>query len=73
MGKAIFPMGIMVLFWCVVRVAFLSVMVPLTKSIQAVYWVYPLTWFLSSVTFFVYYRKADWLPGQADREQTGII
>lgn len=72
-GKAIFPMGIMVLFWCVVRVAFLSVMVPLTKSIQAVYWVYPLTWFLSSVTFFVYYRKADWLPGQADREQTGII
>ncbi len=61
-GRAMFPMGIMVFFWCVVRVVFLTVMIPLTQSIQAVYWVYPLTWSLSSAAFFIYYRKADWLP-----------
>ena len=29
--------------------------------VMLVYWVYPLTWLLSSVTFFLYSRKADWL------------
>lgn len=59
-GKAMIPMMIMMIFWCVVRVAFLAVMIPLTHSIQAVYWVYPLTWALSSVAFFFYYQKANW-------------
>ena len=60
-GKAIVPMVVMMLFWCIVRVTFLSVMVPLTKSILAVYWVYPLTWLLSSLAFTYYYRKINWL------------
>ena len=64
-GKVLFPMGIMGFFWCVVRVAFLMVMVPLTESIQAVYWVYPLTWSLSSVSLFIYYRMSGWLPRAA--------
>ena len=59
-GKAMIPMIIMMAFWCAVRVTFLAVMIPLTNSIQAVYWVYPLTWALSSVAFFFYYKKANW-------------
>ena len=59
-GKAMIPMIIMMVFWCAVRVTFLAVMIPLTNSIQAVYWVYPLTWALSSVAFFFYYKKANW-------------
>lgn len=59
-GKAMVPMIIMMVFWCAIRVAFLAIMIPITDSIQAVYWVYPLTWGLSSVTFFFYYKKANW-------------
>ena len=60
-GRAIVPMAVMLVFWCVVRVSFLTVTVAITHSILMLYWVYPLTWSLSSVTFFFYYKKADWL------------
>lgn len=60
-GKAVVPMVIMMVFWCVIRVGFLAVSVPLTQSILMVYAVYPLTWALSSVAFFLYYRRANWL------------
>ena len=60
-GKAIVPMFTMMVCWCVIRVAFLTVTVPLTHSIQMVYWVYPLTWALSSLTFFWYYHHGNWL------------
>lgn len=47
----------------IIRVAFLTVTVPLTHSIQMVYWVYPLTWSLSSLAFLIYYKKANWMHG----------
>ncbi|MDQ0361975.1 MATE family efflux transporter [Breznakia pachnodae] len=62
-GKPVVPMIVMLLFWCVVRVSFLTIMGNIVNSIDVVYWVYPLTWFLSSVTFFIYYKKADWIHG----------
>ena len=59
-GKAVVPMFVMMICWCIIRVSFLAIAVPLTGSIQMVYWVYPLTWFLCSVTFLWYYRRIDW-------------
>lgn len=59
-GKAVVPMFVMMICWCIIRVSFLAIAVPLTGSIQMVYWVYPLTWFLSSATFLWYYRRMDW-------------
>ena len=59
-GKAMVPMFVMMVCWCIIRVAFLAIAVPMTGDIQMVYWVYPLTWFLSSVTFLWYYRRMDW-------------
>ena len=59
--KAVVSMLIMMTFWCVVRVAFLAVSIPFTHSVLMVYAVYPLTWALSSVAFFFYYRRANWL------------
>ena len=68
--KAIVPMIIMMSFWCVVRVAFLAVSIPLTHSIQMVYVVYPLTWALSSIAFFFYYRRANWMrQGEMERKE----
>ena len=59
-GKAMVPMFVMMVCWCIIRVAFLAIAVPMTGDIQMVYWVYPLTWFLSSVTFLWHYRRMDW-------------
>ena len=64
-GKAVVPMSVMMICWCIIRVSFLAIAVPLTGSIQMVYWVYPLTWFLSSVTFLWYYRRIDWSRNMA--------
>lgn len=60
-GKAVIPMIAMLSFWCVVRVIFLSVTVPVWHDIAFVNWVYPLTWFLSTVFLSIYYVKADWI------------
>ena len=54
-------MIVMLLFWCVVRVTFLTVMIHFLNDIAVVYWVYPLTWSLSSIAFFIYYRKVNWM------------
>lgn len=63
-GKAMVPMVVMMVCWCVIRVTFLTIAVPLTGSILTVYWVYPLTWTLSSVAFFLYSCKGDYLNRQ---------
>lgn len=60
-GKSIVPMVVMMAFWCVVRVSFLTITIPLTHSIYMLFIVYPLTWALSSIAFFIYYKKADWM------------
>ena len=62
-GKASVPMLAMLIFWCVVRVGFLALAVPIWPSIDTVNWVYPLTWFLSTVFLVIYYLRADWLHG----------
>lgn len=68
-GKSIIPMVVMLLFWCVVRVGFLLIMVPLTHAIASVYWVYPLTWTLSSIAFYLYYHKVEWIEGYQIRKK----
>ena len=60
-GKAMVSMFVMIFFWCIVRVAFLAITVPLTHSIHMVYLVYPVTWSLSSIFLFIYYRKSNWM------------
>ena len=62
-GKAFISMMVMIVVWCGIRVSFLSIFVPLTHNIQFVYWVYPLTWGLSSLFFFFYYKSGRWLKG----------
>ncbi len=59
-GKSMVPMFTMLAFWCIIRVSFLWIMVPLTESIDVVNWVYPLTWTLSTITLFIYYIAVDW-------------
>ncbi|MCH5286797.1 MAG: MATE family efflux transporter [Christensenellaceae bacterium] len=59
-GRAIVPMIVMLVCWCVIRVSYIVLVTPLAGTIRAVFWAYPLTWCLSSICFAVYYFKADW-------------
>ena len=60
-GKASIPMIVMLLFWCVVRVSYITVAVGYINELTTVSWAYPLTWFCSSIVFGIYLLKADWI------------
>ena len=60
-GKASVPMVVMLISWCVIRVAYITVAIRFIPSIQIIYWAYPITWAISSVIFLVYFLKSDWL------------
>ena len=60
-GKSMVPMIVMMVCWCFVRVAGLTIMNALVHNIWCIYWIYPITWSLSSITFFIYYHRIDWL------------
>ncbi len=62
-GKAKVPMYIMLGIWCVVRISYILVVTNIFHDIQYIYWAYPLTWSLSSIIYFIYYMKSDWIHG----------
>lgn len=63
-GRAIVPMGVMMVCWCVIRVTYLTVTMPIFHSIYVVNWAYPITWSLSALSFLVFYLKGDWVYGR---------
>nr|WP_307992379.1 MATE family efflux transporter [uncultured Niameybacter sp.] len=67
-GKSIIPMMVMLACWCVVRVIYVTVTIHFIPSIQVIFWAYPLTWSLSSIIFFIYYLKSDWLRKPVDSQ-----
>lgn len=66
-GRAIVPMVVMLVCWCLIRVSYIVLVTPLAGTIRAVFWAYPLTWTLSSLCFLVYYFKADWTKTDLQR------
>ncbi len=59
-GKSLVPMFIMLICWCLIRVSYIQLTMHTIHSIEAIFWAYPLTWFLSSSIFLVYYLKSNW-------------
>lgn len=60
-GKSTVPMFVMLLCWCVIRVSYITIAVRFFPIITTVFWAYPLTWSLSSITFVIYHFKSKWL------------
>lgn len=60
-GKASVPMFIMLGFWCVLRVTYITAALHFYPHIEVVFSAYPLTWCTSCVAFLVYFFKADWM------------
>ncbi len=59
-GKSKIPMLTMLSCWCIIRVLYINIVTSLVHDIALVFWAYPITWFLSSIMFFIYYKKSNW-------------
>lgn len=46
---------------CLLRLVWLFTVVPHFNSLQAIYVSYPMTWIVTSILFWIYYAKGDWL------------
>lgn len=57
-GKSMVPMVVMLIFWCIVRIGYISIVIRFIPVINVIFWAYPLTWTLSSLVFILYYRKS---------------
>ncbi len=60
-GKATVPMFIMLGFWCVLRVAYITAALHYFPKIEVIFSAYPLTWCTSCIVFLLYFFKADWM------------
>ncbi|MEG1947781.1 MAG: MATE family efflux transporter [Lachnospiraceae bacterium] len=70
-GKSTVPMVVMLVCWCMIRIAYITIAVQLVPVIRTVFWAYPLTWSLSSIVFLIYFWKADWIHN-FDRQEAKL-
>ncbi len=66
-GKATVPMLVMLSVWCLLRIVFISIAMSIVHDYRILFWAYPLTWFISSSIFLLYYLKSDWVHGYDPR------
>lgn len=59
-GKAKIPMYTMLGFWCLLRVAYITVMLRYYHDMLVIFTAYPLTWMCSCVVFIICYLRIDW-------------
>ena len=60
-GKASVPMYTMLTFWCIVRIIYIRLALPMVNELTTISWAYPLTWCCSCITFMIYYKNANWM------------
>lgn len=63
-GRSTVPMFVMLGFWCVVRITYITIAVSIVPKIQMVFWAYPITWSLSTIAFIIYLISVDWTHGR---------
>ena len=60
-GKATIPMLTMLSCWCVLRVTYITLAVPLINALETVSRAYPITWACSTIVFTIYLLKGNWI------------
>jgi putative MATE family efflux protein len=55
LGHSIAPLVIMLVCWCLIRVSYVTITVHILPDIRVVFWAYPITWLLSSLTLIIFY------------------
>ena len=71
-GKAFVPMSVMLVVWCGVRLAYVIAVMHFVHEIGYIYFAYPITWSISSVIYFLYYRFSDWVHGFEKKERSPV-
>ena len=61
MGKSIEPMILSLFGTCVVRLAWIFIILPPDRSLMDIYWAYPISWFATfvmlNIMYFIAIRK----------------
>ena len=60
-GKAFVPMMTMLLFWCGIRILYVTTALHIWPVFQTISWAYPLTWSLSSLVLLIWLVKSKWV------------
>lgn len=60
LGKAVVPMLVMLVCWCLIRVGYLSVALRINHDIRLLYAAYPITWALSAATLLICCLRVRW-------------
>ncbi|WP_434311050.1 MATE family efflux transporter [Hominifimenecus sp. rT4P-3] len=60
-GEALYPMLVTVFGVCLLRIAWLLLILPLHHTIGMVAACYPITWSTTSIIFLIYYLRGNWL------------
>lgn len=60
-GNAVVPMIISIFNMCIIRILWLTIILSIWQEYYLVLVCYPLTWGLSSLCYFIYYKKGHWL------------
>ena len=67
LGRTKVPMVVMLVSWCIIRIAYITVTLRFIPDIRVVFWAYPITWAISVVSFLVYYKRSTWLFEQGPK------
>ena len=59
-GYAVVPMAGMLLFWCGLRIVYVTTALRFFPVFQMISWAYPLTWGCSTILFLIFLFKANW-------------
>lgn len=63
-GKAVPPMLITIVCMCVVRTGILMTIMHISPSATHLVAVYPMTWGVTALSQYLYYRTGRWIPGE---------
>lgn len=58
-GKPVMPMAVMMICWCAIRVAVLLTVGQAVHDIRLANWLYPITWFISTVIFAIWLKRMN--------------
>lgn len=67
LGKPMTPMIVMLVCWCLVRVGVLFTIGYAWHDIRLAYWIYPVTWTISSIVFVIYLHQLEKVELQENR------
>lgn len=69
-GRSKVPMFFMVGSFVVLRQIYLSIAVPMTRSLNVVMAGWPITWVICAVGMLIHFLKVDWLPKMEEARET---